>query len=97
MDNLETSLAATVDKARGNSSRAIVNRFIKPRASTIFGSLEYSMYEPGSSIAVSGPHEEFFNSAYGIWIGGKHFSDDCCVPIRMHEVCRYLGLRNHRV
>ena len=33
MDNLETYLATTVDKARGNASGAIVERFIKFRSS----------------------------------------------------------------
>ena len=37
MDNLETSLATTVDKACVNGSGAILERFIKPRASTMFG------------------------------------------------------------
>ena len=37
MDNLETLLATTVDKSCGNTSGAIVNMFIKPRASTMFG------------------------------------------------------------
>ena len=35
MDNLETLLATIVDKARGNTSGAIVERLIKPRAPTI--------------------------------------------------------------
>ena len=33
MDNLETLLATIVDKSHGNTSGAIVNRLIKPRAS----------------------------------------------------------------
>ena len=37
IDNLETSLATTVDYARGKTSGAIVDSFIKPRASTMFG------------------------------------------------------------
>ena len=36
MDNLETSLITTVDKARGNTGRAILERLIKSRASKIF-------------------------------------------------------------
>ena len=28
---------------------------------------------PGPYIAVSGPNEEFLNSAFGIWLGGKYF------------------------
>ena len=36
MDNLETLLATTVDKACCKTSGSIVERFIKPRASTIF-------------------------------------------------------------
>ena len=93
MDNLETSLDTTVDKARGNTSGAIVERFIKTRVSTIFGHPVYSLDGPGPSMVVSGPHEEFFNSAFGIWIGVKHFSDGCCGPISMHKVWRALGLK----
>ena len=37
MDNLEASLATTVNKSRGNTSGNILERFIKPRASTEFG------------------------------------------------------------
>ena len=65
MDNLETSL----DKARGKKSGAIVESLIKPIASTIFGHPVYSLNVPGQSMALSGPHEEFFNSDFGIWIG----------------------------
>ena len=36
MGNLETSLANTVNKARGNASVAIVERFIKTTESTMF-------------------------------------------------------------
>ena len=36
-DNVESQLDTAVDKARGNVSGAIVKRFIKPRASTMFG------------------------------------------------------------
>ena len=32
MDNFETPLATTVDKACGNTRGALVERFIKPRA-----------------------------------------------------------------
>ena len=64
-------MATTVNKARGNAFRATVWRFIKPRASTIFFQAVYSLDETGPSMAVSGPHEEFFNSAFGIWIGEK--------------------------
>ena len=42
MDNLETSLATIVDKAHGNTGGSIVERFIKPIASTIFGHLVLS-------------------------------------------------------
>ena len=44
-------------------------------------------------MAVSGPHYEFFNSAFGIWIGGKKFSDGCCKLIRMQKLWRALGIR----
>ena len=46
-------------------------------------------------IAVPGPHEEFFNSAFGIWLDGKQFSGGCCRPISMHEVWRSLGLSHN--
>ena len=59
MDNLETLLATTVEKARGNSSGDIVERFNKPRVLTLFGHPEYSLDGSGTLIAVSGPHEEF--------------------------------------
>ena len=95
MDNLETLLATKVDKAHGNASGSIAEKFMKPRASKIFGHPVYSLDRPGQSMAVSGPHEEFFNSAFGIWIGG-FFPDGFCRPIRMHEVCRALVLRHHR-
>ena len=66
-----------MDKACGNKSVAIVEIFIKPRASTIFGHLVYFMDGPGTSVEVSGPHKEFFNSYFGIWIGGNKFSGGC--------------------
>ena len=97
MDNLKTLLATTVYKARGNTSGAIVDRFIKPRASTIFLHPVYSIDGPGPSIAISGPHEEFFNGDFDLWIGGNHFLDGCCRPIRMHEVRRALVLIQIRV
>ena len=84
MDNLETLLATTVYKDCGNTSGAIVDRFIESRASKIFGHLVYSLCGTGPSMAVSGPHEVFFNNAFMIWIGGEHFSDGYCIPIRMH-------------
>ena len=59
MDNMETSLATTVYKARGNTSGDIVERFIKPRASTMFGNPVYLLYGPGPPIAVSDPYEYF--------------------------------------
>ena len=72
VDNLETLLVTTVDKDCGNTSGAIVESFIKPRASTIFFHPLYLLDEPGSSMTVSGTHEEFFSSAFGIWIGGNN-------------------------
>ena len=97
MDNLETFLSTTVNKDRRKTSGAIVERFIKNRASTIFGNPVYFLYGTGMSIAVSVPHEEFFNSNFAIWIGGNTFSDGFFRPIRMHEVWRDLGLRKLRV
>ena len=73
MNNLETMLSTTADKARGNTSGSIVGRFIKPRASKMSGHPVNSLDGPGQSIAVSGPHEEFFNSYFALWIGGNHF------------------------
>ena len=43
MDAFETLLTTTVDKNRGNESRAIVEIFIKPIASTLRGHLVYFM------------------------------------------------------
>ena len=59
MDNLETSLDTTWDKARGNTSGDIVERLIKPRVSKIFGHPVYSLDGPGPSMEVSGTHEDF--------------------------------------
>ena len=61
------------------------------------GHPEYYLDGTGPSIAVSGPHEEFFNSAFGICLGRKRFSDGCCRQIRMHKVWKDIGLRHHRV
>ena len=66
MDNLETLLATIVDKACGKAGGSVVESFIKPIASTIFGHPVYSLDGPGPSVEVSGPHEEFFNSDFGI-------------------------------
>ena len=66
IDNLETSLETKVDKACGNTSGSVVERFIKSRASEMFGHPVHLLEGPGPSIPVSGPHEEFSNSAFGI-------------------------------
>ena len=50
-----------------------MERFIKRISSTMFVHPAYSMDGTGPSIVVSGPHEEFFNSDFGIWIGGNVF------------------------
>ena len=50
-----------------------MKRFIKSRASEIFDHMSYSMDGPEPSIAVSGTHDDFFKSAFGIWIGRKIF------------------------
>ena len=73
MDKLKISLATTVYKARGKISGSIVESFIEPRASTTFFHPVYSLDGQGTSMTVSGAHEEFFNSDFGIWIGGKYF------------------------
>ena len=93
MYNLENSLATTVEKALGNTSVAIVERFIKTRSSKMFVHPVYSLEGTGPSIAVPGPHEECFNSAFDLWIGGKYFSDGQCIQIRMPKVWMALGLR----
>ena len=97
MDNFQTSLATTLDKSCWNSSGAIVKRLIKSRASIICVYMSYSMDGPGPSIGVSGTHEEFFLSDFGIWMGRKHYSYGCCRPIRMHKVWKTLVLRKNIV
>ena len=62
----------------------------------MFGHMVYSLDEPGPSIETSGPHEEFFNSDFGIWMGG-FFAYGLCIPICVHEVCRALILRKNIV
>ena len=74
-----------------------MERLVKTRPSTIFGHLEYSLDYPGPLIEFLVPHEEFLNSAFGIWLGGEKNSDGCCIPIGMHKVWKALGLRQHRV
>ena len=74
MNNLETLLATTVDKYRGNKRGAIMERIIKHKTSTLIGHPEYSLDGSGMSIAVSVPNEKIFNSAFALWIGGKNFS-----------------------
>ena len=86
MDNLETSLSTTVYKDCGNTGGAIIEIFIKTRASKMVDHPVYFMEEIGPLIEISCPHEEFFNSAFGIWIGRKYFSDRCCRPTRMQEL-----------
>ena len=92
MDNLETPFDTRVGKARGNTSGAIVERLIKLRASKTFGHSAYSLDEQRPPIVISGPHEHFSTV-----IGKKHFSDGCCIPIRLNKVWRDIVLRNHRV
>ena len=59
MNNLESLLAITLYNAPGNTSEAIVEIFIKPRASTMFEHPVYSLDGPGLSMEVLGPHERF--------------------------------------
>ena len=59
MDNLEILLVNIVDRARGNASGAILEKFIKPRVTIILFHLAYSLYKTRLLIAVSGTHEEF--------------------------------------
>ena len=96
VDNLETSLATTVDTSNGNIGRAIGDRYVKPEALAIFVHPGYLIGGPGMSIAIPGPHEEFFNSTFGICIGEKCL-DGCCRPIRMQKVWRFLYLRKNIV
>ena len=97
MDKLETSLATTDDKSCGNIGGAIVERFIKTRASKSFGHPVYYLYGPGPSISIPSPHGEIFNSGFGIWMGGKKFKDGFCRPTRIHKVWMALGIRQHTV
>ena len=60
MYNLEASLDTTVDNTCVNSSVSTVKSFNKH-----FGHPEYSMDGTVPPIAVSVPHEYFFNSAVG--------------------------------
>ena len=90
------SLSTIVDKARGNVNGAIVERFIKPRALDIYGHTAYYLDGPVPSIAVSVSCENFYNSAFRIWIGGKRFSVGSCRPTRMHKVWRNIGIMQHR-
>ena len=78
-------------------SGAILERFTKPRESTMFGNPVYLLDGPGPSISVSDPHEEFFNRDFALCIGWKHFSYGWCIPMRMHEVWKALLLRHIRV
>ena len=94
MDNLKILLAATVDKARGNASGSIMERFTKSRASTMFGHPAYFLDGTGPSISVSGPHEDFFNSDTGVWICGKNVLVGCCRTVSMHKLWKALGLRH---
>ena len=55
----KTLLATTVDEARGNTGGFIVYRFVKSRASIMFGHPVYFLYWTGPSIEFSGPHEDF--------------------------------------
>ena len=91
MDNLEISLDNFVNRAYGNTNVSSMERFIKPRASKRFGHPEYCPDGTGPSIAVSLPNEDVFESAFGLWPSGKHFSNGCCRPIRMHKVWIFYG------
>ena len=59
--------------------------------------MKYYLDGLGPSIAVKVPHEDFFNSAFRIWINRKYFSEEICRLISMHKVWRDLGLRQHIV
>ena len=85
MDNLDKYLAKPVGRVCGNTSLSIVKIFIKPRASTIFVHLVYSLDGPGPSTSVPGMYEEFFSSTLGIWQGEKKI-DECYRLIMVHAV-----------
>ena len=67
MDKLETSLATTVDNAHGDTGGEIVERYIKPIASTIFDHLVYFLDGPGPLIKFQGLMRSFSTvlSEYG--------------------------------
>ena len=65
MDNLKKALATTVDKGRGNTCGDIVEQFLKPRESTMFGHPVYYMDRPWPLISIYGPHEEFSKMILG--------------------------------
>ena len=96
MINLEASLRITVDKDCGNSSGAIIEKFIKPRASKMFVHPEYCLDGTWPLISVSVSHKKSFRCAFGIWMGEKK-TYGCCIQISVHKVCRELELREHRV
>ena len=60
-------------KARGNTSGAILERFLKPTTSTMFGHPVYFLDGPGPSIGVSVLYEDLLNSDFDLWIGGKQY------------------------
>ena len=76
MENLATSFTNPVEKDCGNERISIVDIFIKPRASKMFGYTEYSLYVAWLSIAAPITHKEFFKSAFGIWLGRNVFQMD---------------------
>ena len=80
-------MATTLDKAHGKSIGSIVERLVKIRPSTIFGHLEYSLDYPGPLIEFLVLHEEFLNSALGIWLGGEKIQMDAAYQ----SVCTKYG------
>ena len=77
MDKFETLLVTSVDKACGNTGRAIMKRFIKSRSSTMFVHLVYPLDEPGALIEISRPHKEFSIVILGYgWVENIFQMDD---------------------
>ena len=58
-----------MDRDNRNEIGYIVERFIRLISSKMFGYLSYFLDGPGMSTVVPGPHEEYFSSDFGIWLG----------------------------
>ena len=78
MNNLNTIRPRPVDisilyeKVIGKTLKRLIN----PKSSTEFGSMEYFVDGPITSITMSRPQEDLFCSTFGIWIGGDRVYDN---------------------